>query len=77
MKKKKNRNELGFVYDNMMLNVGVIGSSNLVGKLGQQMPSPVTSKINRGMETMSVIPTVHMMGGIFGQLNNLNKKIRR
>jgi hypothetical protein len=67
---------LGFVMDNTMLNAGVMMGAGVVGKIGTSLPSPISGSVMKGMETMSILPTLHATGGIFGQLQNLNKSVR-
>lgn len=76
MSKKRNK-ELDFVYDNIALNAGIIGGTHLVGRLSTNLPSPQSGTILKGMETMKVVPTMHAMGGMFGQLQGLEKKVKK
>jgi len=74
---KKRNKDLDWIYDNMALNVGIAGGTHVVGKLGSSLPSPTSDKIMGGMSMLYVVPTVHAMGGIFGQLQGLEKQIKK
>ena len=74
---KKKKDLFDFTMENMALNVGITAGAGVVGKLGQTLPSPVSGNIMKGMETMSVIPTIHATGGIFNQLQDLNKMTKK
>jgi hypothetical protein len=74
MSKKKSNDMLGFVMDNAALNIGVMGSASLVGAMPD---NPMKASILKGMETMTIIPTLHATGGIFNQLQNLNSNVKK
>lgn len=74
---KRKRDLFDFTMDNMSLNVGVVAGAGMVGKIAETMPSPVSSNIMKGMGTMSVIPTVHAVGGVFGQLQGLDRMVKK
>jgi len=76
MPKKRNK-ELDFVFDNMALSAGVVGGTHIVGKMSSTLPSPQSGSIMKGMGTMKVVPTLHAAGGIFGQLQSLEKKVKK
>lgn len=76
MPKKRNK-ELDFVFDNMALSAGVVGGTHIVGKMSSTMPSPQSGAIMKGMETMKIVPIMHATGGIFGQLQGLEKKVKK
>jgi len=74
---KRKKDMFDFVMDNMALNIGVAAGAGIVGKTTELMPSPVSSNIMRGMGTMSIIPTVHATGGVFGQLSVMDRMIKK
>jgi len=73
----KHKKNLDFVYDNIKINAGIVGGTAVVGKIGNIMHSPQSNNIMKGMETMKIVPTIHATGGIFGQLNDLNKMVKK
>jgi len=75
--KKKKQDELGFVFDNIKINTGIIGGTYMMGKLSNSMPSNQSNKIMSGMSTLRIVPTIHAMGGIMGQLQSLEHKIKK
>jgi hypothetical protein len=51
--------------------------TGVVGKLGEQLPSSSSSAIMSGMNTMSMLPTVHAAGGVFSALRDMERKTKR
>ena len=77
MTKKKNKDIMSFTMENIALNTGIIAGAGMVSQIGKTYPSPISDKITSGMEPLTIIPTVHAMGGIFGQLNNMNNIVKK
>ena len=65
------------VMDTGLVGVGTVASAGIVSKTSQMFPSPVSSKINKSMQPMAMLPTMSATVGVFGQLQDLNKKIKR
>ena len=74
---KKKKDVLDFVMENTAISAGTMVGAGLVGKLGTQLPSSYSNKIIGGMDTMSMIPTLHATGGVFNQLQGLNKTVKK
>ncbi len=74
---KKKKTPFDNVIDTGLIGIGTTTTIGMTNKLGQMYPTPVSNKINKSMETMTILPTMNAMGGVFDQLQNLNKKIKR
>lgn len=74
---KKKKDLFDFTMENMALNAGVVAGAGVVGKLGTTLPSSVSGNIMKGTEMMSMIPTLHATGGVFNQLQGLNKIVKK
>ena len=74
---RKKKDMFGFVMENAAISAGTMASAGLVGKIGTTLPSDLSGKIGQGMEPMAMIPTLHATGGVFGQLRNLNKTVKK
>ena len=72
MKKKKDLFDL--TMDNVTLSSGVLVGTGMVGQLGTMIPSTSSDKIIKGMEPLSMLPTLHSTGIVLGELKKLNKK---
>lgn len=75
-KKKKTYDPFQHTMETGMLSVGTIGVTGIAAKTSQILPSPVSGKVLSGMETMSIIPTMHATGGVFMGLQDLESKVK-
>ena len=74
---KRKKDLFDNVMDTGMVGIGTVGVAGITGKAGEMFPSPVSGKINKSMGTMSILPTMSATGNVFGQLQKLNKKIKK
>jgi len=74
MKKKKyGFDPLDFTLKQGQLTMGTQLSIGAVGMIGSKFPGATSSKISAGMNTMSLLPTIHATGGVFQSLRMLEK----
>ena len=74
MAKKKKFNPYKHVMEHGKIQIGTLG----VTGLATRMPSsPQSGAIQSSMGTMTVIPKVHAVGGVFGSLGNLEQTIKK
>jgi len=77
MGKKKKFDLFEHTMDTTMISAGAVLGTGVVGKLPS---SPIKGKVLDSMSTMSILPTTHAAGGVFGSLRELErmgKKKRR
>ena len=75
--KRKGFNPFDLAMENTKLSAGIMIGTGLVGKIGEQIPSSSSSAIMGGMNTMSMLPTVHAAGGVFSALRDMERKTKR
>ena len=77
MGKKRKKDLFDNVMDTGLVGVGTMAGVGLAGKTGELLHSPSTSSIHKGMQPMALLPTMSAAGGVFGQLERLNKKVKK
>ena len=76
-KKSKGFDPLGFTMENIQLGATINLGSVVMGKTNEMFPSTVSARLNRGYETLGVLPMVHGVGGVFESLRGLDKKTKK
>ena len=77
MKKKKSFDPFDFTMKHGALTIGTIGTVGMAGRLSQQMPSSQSASIMGGMNTITVLPTIHAASGVFGSLGMLEDVVKK
>ena len=75
--KRKGFDPFDLAMENAELSAGIMIGTGVVGKLGEQIPSSSSSAIMGGMNTMSMLPTLHATGGVFSALKDMEMKAKR
>ena len=74
---KKKKDLFDNVIDTGLVGIGTTTTIGMTSKLNQMYPNPVSGKINKSMQPMTILPTMSATGGVFGQLQNLDKKVKK
>ena len=79
MKKKyKSFDPFDFTMEHGALQVGTLGVVGITGKMAESMPASgaaIANKITSSSGTLSLIPRIHAVGGVFSSLQGLEKKV--
>ena len=74
MGKKKDFDPFDFTIKHGSLTIGTIGVTGLAGRMPS---SPQSENILQGMDTIKVIPTVHVVSGVFDSLGHLERSVKK
>ena len=77
MKKKKGFDPLDFTIEHGALQIGTMSMVGVTGQIGDRMPASghvARDNIMRSSSTISLIPQMHAVGGVFGSLRSLENK---
>ena len=74
MKKHKEFNPLDFVMEHGKIQIGTMAVTGLASKMPS---SPQSGAIQSSMGTMTIIPTVHAVGGVMGSLGSLERQVKK
>jgi len=76
MSKKKN-DPFDMIMKTGAVSIGTMGVTGVTHRIGHTLPSPQSHKIMNATKPLALMPTLSATGGVFGQLRNLEKKVKK